>query len=161
MPGMATWEKIAAEAPELAELARGFFEERVHKTIATLRLDGSPRISGTEAKLIGGELYFGSMLGARKAMDLRRDPRFALHSGSQDPPDWAGDAKLSGRAEEISERARRARIFQAMGAEEVSPDSHLFRAEIAELSIVRLDESRKALVIEAWKEGEGVRRMTR
>ena len=43
---------------------------------------------------------------ARKALDLRRDPRFALHSGSDDPPGWAGDAKLAGVAEEITDPDR-------------------------------------------------------
>ncbi len=50
-----------------------------HKTIATLRADGSPRISGIECEFADGELRFGSMARARKGVDLRRDPRFALH----------------------------------------------------------------------------------
>jgi hypothetical protein len=32
----------------MAERARAILDRHVHKTIATLRLDGSPRISGTE-----------------------------------------------------------------------------------------------------------------
>jgi len=68
----------------------------VHKTIATLRRDGSPRISGTEYRFTEGELWFGSMHGAMKALDLRRDPRFALQSAPADPPGWDGDAKLAG-----------------------------------------------------------------
>jgi len=43
---------------------------------------------------------------ARKARDLQRDPRFALHSGSDEPAEWAGDAKLAGVVEEIAEPER-------------------------------------------------------
>ena len=100
---MARWERIEAEEPEFAARARERFDAGVHKTIATLRADGSPRISGIEASFLAGDLWFGSMPGARKAADLIRDPRFALHSASEDPPGWSGDAKLSGRAIEIGE----------------------------------------------------------
>ena len=48
------------------------FEARTHKTIATLRADGAPRISGIECEFVDGELQFGSMTGARAGADLRR-----------------------------------------------------------------------------------------
>jgi hypothetical protein len=72
---MARWSEVEAEASELAALARGFFDAHKHKTLATLRRDGSPRISGTELEFVRGELWFGSMWRAVKALDLRRDPR--------------------------------------------------------------------------------------
>src|SRR3954470_5678547 len=99
---MATWSEVAAQAPELAGRARKLFEAHKHKTLATLRADGSPRISGIEAEFADGELTFGSMPRARKGADLQRDPRCALHSATTDPPDdpkeWPGEAKLAGRA---------------------------------------------------------------
>ena len=49
---MARWERIEAEEPEFAARARGHFDAGVHKTIATLRADGSPRISGIEASFL-------------------------------------------------------------------------------------------------------------
>ena len=81
---MATWDNFAAAAPELAAAARELFEAHTHLTIATLRKDGAPRISGIEAQFLLGDLWFGSMPGAVKARDLQRDPRFALHSGTGD-----------------------------------------------------------------------------
>ncbi len=108
-------------------------DAHAHKTIATLRADGGPRISGIEAFFAEGELWIGSMPNARKALDLRRDPRYALHSGSDDPPKWEGDAKLSGRAEEITDAERRMDVFRAAGSEPMpSPESHLFRLDIDE-----------------------------
>jgi hypothetical protein len=87
---MASWSEVEAQAPELAARAKRIFEAHVHKTIATLRRDGPPRISGIELEFRDGELWIGSMLRAVKALDLRRDPRFALHSASGDPPAVGG-----------------------------------------------------------------------
>src|SRR4029453_12710299 len=102
---MASWKEIEAAAPELAGRARASFDAHKHKVLATLRRDGSPRISGIEASFADGQLWLGMRPGSRKALDLRRDPRLALHSASVDPPEdpsgWAGDAKLSGRAVEV------------------------------------------------------------
>jgi Pyridoxamine 5'-phosphate oxidase len=149
---------VEAEAPELAALARGFFDAHVHKTLATLRRDGSPRISGTEVNFADGELWLGRMWRSLKAIDLLRDPRFALHSGSADPPDWTGDAKLAGRAEEVTDPERKAAII---GAGAPPGPSHLFRADIAELAVVHLGDPPDHIVIESWHAGRGVERRER
>jgi hypothetical protein len=138
---MASWAEVEREAPELAALARSFFDAFTHKTLATLRRDGSPRISGTEVEFSDGEAWLGSMWRAVKALDLQRDPRFAIHSGSPDPAGWRGDAKMAGTVEDVTEP----------GAE-----SHRFRLDIAELVVVRLGEPADHLVIEAWHEGRGL-----
>ena len=154
------WRDVVESEPEFAERARGFLEAGVHKTIATLRRDGSPRISGTEAKFANGELWLGAMWQSRKALDLRRDPRFALHSASIDPPAWEGDAKISGHVEEIEDDEQKSRLLD--GADETpSGPWHLFFARIREVAVVRLSDARDHLVIELWKDGEGLKRMRR
>lgn len=159
---MARWGDLETEAPELAARIRARLDAHVHKTIATLRRDGAPRISGIECFFVDGDLWFGSMRDAVKAKDLQRDPRFALHSGSDDPPAWKGDAKLAGRAEEITDLERMTAVYIAGGHEQISPSaSHLFRAELAEVSIVWLGEPADHLVIESWHEGRGVSRLRR
>jgi hypothetical protein len=158
---VASWGEIESVAPDLARLARSLLEGHVHKTIATLRADGSPRISGIEAKFIGDDLWFGSMPGSRKSFDLARDPRFAIHSGSDDPPDWKGDAKVAGLAEEVTDPDRKLELFRAMGAEEVSDDSSLYRADLRELAVTRLTEGGDELAIDFWSEPGGVRSLTR
>jgi hypothetical protein len=152
---VASWSEVEAEAPDLVAVARGCLDAHVHKTLATTRLDGSPRISGTEIQFHDGELWFGSMWQAVKALDLLRDPRFALHSGSMDPPDWEGDAKLAGRAEEVDDPDIKAAVSEQPG------QWHLFRADITELVVVRLNESRDKLAIESWHEGRGMSRLER
>ena len=156
---MASWSDIEAEAPELAARARGHFDAFVHKTLATLRRDGSPRISGSEVIFAEGELWFGSMWQAMKARDLQRDPRFALHSGSLDPEaGWTGDAKVAGRAEERTEPEL---IEIVVGAHKPPGPMHLFRADISELVTVTLADPSTHLVIESWHEGRGVTRIER
>jgi hypothetical protein len=157
---MASWSEVAAAQPEFARVVRGFLDAHVHKTLATLRRDGSPRISGTEVIFFRDDLWIGSMPRSRKALDLRRDPRFALHSGSADPPGWKGDAKLAGRFVEVEDAARAAEVLAAAGGGS-SGEAHVFRAEISEASVVRVGEPADHLVIELWKEGEDLRRMER
>ena len=74
------------------------FDANKHKTLATLRRDGSPRISGIEIWFEDGELWFGSMWQGVKALDLQRDSRFALHSAS-DGEDFEGDYLIPGLVE--------------------------------------------------------------
>jgi hypothetical protein len=154
---MARWSEVEREVPELVAIAREFLDAGVHKTLATLRRDGSPRISGTEIVLRDGDLWFGSMWQALKARDLQRDPRFALHSPSVDPPAWRGDAKLSGRVEEVTDPEMVARLNEGAPP----GPSHLFRADVTELSVVRLAEGGDSLLVESWHEGRGVRRVER
>jgi hypothetical protein len=153
---MPSWCEVEAEVPALAAAARGFLEARTHRTMATIRRDGAPRISGTELRFDAGELWFGSMYRSNKALDLLRDPRFALHSGSEDPPAWKGDATVSGTVEE-ADAARIAEIY-----DEAPPGpSHLFRADVTEITVVTLADSGDHLILESWVNGRGYRRRTR
>jgi Pyridoxamine 5'-phosphate oxidase len=155
---MPSWSAVEAEAPELAARARQIFDAHTHKTLATLRRDGSPRISGTEVEIADGEMWFGGMWKSVKALDLQRDPRFALHSGSDDPPDWRADAKVAGRVEEIEDPERKAAII---GGDAPPGPAHLFRADITELVVTGLGDPPDHIVIESWHEGRGVTRRVR
>ncbi|HEX2089089.1 MAG TPA: pyridoxamine 5'-phosphate oxidase family protein [Actinomycetota bacterium] len=155
---MPSWSDVEVEAPDLAKLARSFFGAHKHHTLATLRQDGSPRISGTEVQFADGELWLGSMWRSAKALDLLRDPRFALHSASEDPPKWNGDARISGRMEEVNDPpAREARL----GDEAAPGKAHLFRADVTEVMVVQLGEPKDHLIVESWRPGRGVTRRER
>ncbi len=155
---MARWSEVEAAAPELAGRARALFDSRVHKTLATLRKDGSPRITGTETRFAEGDLWVGSMWRSAKALDLLRDPRFSMHSGSIDPPEWSGDARVSGRVHEITDPEMIGRVL----GDEIPPGPlHLFRAEVDEVVVVRLGEPADHLVVESWTTVRGVRRVER
>lgn len=157
---MSTWAEIERSAPELTRRARASFDAGIHKTLATLRRDGSPRISGTEIEFVDGRIYLGSMWQALKALDLQRDPRFALHCHSvlTDQPDSLGDAKLAGRAVEILDVSEIRRI----NGEKAGPgESHLFELDVQELSHLRVGEPGEHLLLEIWTPAGGLRTITR
>ncbi|GLY21784.1 pyridoxamine 5'-phosphate oxidase family protein [Micromonospora sp. NBRC 101691] len=148
---MAWWSDLVDEEPDFAERVRARFAVRKHGTMATLRRDGSPRISGTEFQFEDGDLRVGSMPGALKALDLRRDPRVALHCPTEDTPEddpgsWDGDAKIAGIAHELPPP---------------EDGSHRFRIELTEVVLTRVGEPADHLVIESWHPGQGLRRRTR
>ena len=150
---MTTWQDVEQAAPEFAQRVQVLFDAHKHKTIATLRADGSPRISGIETAFKDGELTFGSMPNARKGADLRRDPRFALHSSTVDPVEgaeaqWPGEAKISGRA-------------IGAGPTTEGPDGDLFRVDIAEVVHTHLDDKATLLVVEWWTPAHGLRKIER
>lgn len=160
---MASWAEVESMEPELAALVRRRFDAHGLGLLATLRRDGSPRISGIEPLFALGELWLGMMPGSRKAVDLLRDPRFALHSATIDKEVQDGDAKLSGRAiavddEPTIERYRDA--FAARTGYRPPPGPfHLFRAEIIDLSTVH--PAGDHLDIRWWREGAGAGRLDR
>ena len=155
---MATWNDVTTAAPELAKLTRELFEANKHLTIATLRRDGAPRISGIECRFIEDDLWFGSMPNAVKALDLQRDPRFALHSGTEEPENWGGEAKLAGVVEEITDLDA---VRERNGEAGAGGPSHLFRLDLLEVSTVGLDDARTQLLIEVWTPERGVRTIKR
>lgn len=155
---MPSWSDFAEEAPELAEAVLARLDAHVHKVLATVRADGSPRLSGTETRMVEGDLWIGSMWEARKALDLRRDPRFALHSGSDDPPGWNGDAKLAGVVEEITDQER---VEELIGDSKPPGPAHLFRLDLREVSTVALNGAQDGIVITVWTPDRGVRRWER
>ncbi len=157
---MASWRQIEAEAPDLTGRARELFDAFTHKTLATLRRDGSPRISGSEADFRDGELFLGAMWRSVKALDLRRDPRFALHSGSDEPDTFSADAKLSGRAHEVTDEERRA-YAAAAGIPVEQAGFDLFRVDLEQVVLTALNEEKTALVISSWRPGRGVTRTER
>ncbi|GAA1969068.1 pyridoxamine 5'-phosphate oxidase family protein [Catenulispora subtropica] len=96
---MATWQQFADSAPDLAASVRARFTATEHHVLATLRRDGSPRVSGTEVDFAAeGRLRLGSMPDAVKGRDLKRDGRFALHANPGDGSMDGGDSKVSGIA---------------------------------------------------------------
>jgi hypothetical protein len=150
---MTAWQDVERAEPEFARRVRELFDAHRHKTVATLRGDGAPRISGIEATFEYGELAFGSMPNARKGADLRRDPRFALHSATVDPVEgseaqWPGEAKISGRATHV-------------GPTTEGPDGDRFYADIAEVVRTHLNVEATKLVVEWWTPTQGLRRIER
>jgi hypothetical protein len=170
------WKAFEESEPEFAARVHALFNAGRHKTIATLRADGSPRISGTECEFADGDLTFGSMTGARKGADLRRDPRFALHGPTVHPvagkeSEWPGEAKIAGCARLVGAGAQRSDSpaevggAETAGAEaaraETADPPDMFIADITEVVVTCLNAEATRLVVESWTPERGLRRIER
>lgn len=150
---MTAWRDVERAEPAWSAQVRALFDAHRHKTIATLRADGSPRISGIEAQFDDGELTFTSMADARKLADLLRDPRFALHAATVDPVPgsealWPGEAKISGRAVPTPSTAG-------------DQAGVTFHADVTDVVVTRLNDEATLLVVEWWTPAHGLRRVER
>jgi hypothetical protein len=154
---MARWQDVVESEPDFAAEVLAVFDAHKHKTIATLRKDGSPRLSGLEVDFLGGELTFGMMPASRKAADIRRDPRTEIHSASVieegEEQSWPGDARISGRAREVTDPEERKRYTDA------PPEAHpLFALDIERVVRIKLEGSPPHLLVQTWRPGAGLER---
>ena len=98
--GMPGWRDVELGAPEIARLGMARLDAARVAMLGTLRRDGSPRISPVEPYMVSGRLLVGAMTWSGKAADLRRDPRYVLHSAVTGPDSGDGELKLRGFAAE-------------------------------------------------------------
>ncbi|HLG11362.1 MAG TPA: pyridoxamine 5'-phosphate oxidase family protein [Dehalococcoidia bacterium] len=155
---MASWSEIAGAEAEFAARVQALFDAHRHKILATLRQDGSPRVSGIEVAFSDGDVWIGSMPTSRKAADLARDPRLALHCASDDPPDdptmWQGDAKLSGRAVAVDDAER----LKSMG-EGGDGSGALYQIDITEVVLTGMGDPPDHLLVQVWTPERGLRQL--
>ncbi|WP_426573156.1 pyridoxamine 5'-phosphate oxidase family protein [Aquihabitans sp. McL0605] len=161
---MTSWTAFEQADPELGARARALISSTTNCVLGTLMADGSPRLSGIDPFFFEDHLYLGSMPGARKADDLRRDPRLALHgipwesrkvkADSPDPGD--GDVKLTGRGVAVDDPAEVARVMGRYtadrGIEEDMP-AELFTIDLATVVVVSVADDQ--LVIDRWSATDG------
>jgi hypothetical protein len=158
---MVDWEQFAREAPRIAEV----FVRRHSATgklcmLATVRADGSPRISPMEPLIFDGRLVLVGMPNTSKFRDLERDSRFELHTATVDPYVGDGDAKVWGEARNVQDRDLHARFAQNLFDEsgmdlrgqEFDP---FFVGDLAGASSVEFRN--RQLTITTWKPGQGER----
>jgi hypothetical protein len=153
---MASWHEIEQGAPEFAARVRDLFEAGTNKTLATLRRDGSPRISASELEFSAeGDATLWMMPGSMMLLDVRRDSRFALHSPTLEPPkddpsSGLGDAKMAGSLVEIDPP-----LDNPYG------DAGFFKLDITEVVLTYVGTPADHLVIESWHPSRGWERGTR
>lgn len=151
------WADVVRAAPDLATKVQARFNAHGVAILATLRRDGSPRISGIETLFGAGELWLGMMPGSLKVNDLSHDPRLALHSATVDKEVKEGDAKLSALAVPVQDQRTFSTYLTASGA---PPSTKLgsfqvFRLDVKEMSY--LIPAGDHLDIEWWNERKGYR----
>ncbi|MFC4373185.1 pyridoxamine 5'-phosphate oxidase family protein [Nocardia halotolerans] len=154
---MTTWSQFTAQAPSISAL----FLRRHRATgnlcmLATLRADGSPRISPIEPMIFEDMLVLAGMPGTRKFDDLARDPRFCLHTATIDTNVSEGDAKLFGTVTDLKDESVHARfaekLFQDSGLDIRSEKfDHFYIADLTGASTVEVEDDHLDITI--WKPG--------
>jgi len=158
---MTTWNEFVEAAPRIATV----FTRRHSATgnlclLATVRADGSPRISPMEPRIFEGQLLLIGMPNTTKYRDLDRDPRFCLHTATVDPHVGDGDAKLFGVAVDLRDADLHQR-FAAMLFDETGMDLRgqefgpFYAADLTGASAVEIVDGH--LDITVWKPGEAER----
>jgi len=137
---MRNWADVETTHPEFAAAVRARFAAAKHHVLATLTRDGSPRVSGTEVEFWRSDLIVGTGPQAVKTLDLRRDPRYALHAHTGDGSMAGGDAKVSGRAVELDDPEVLA-AFAAYTGQPPMPFT-LFRLEPTAVVLTDIDGDR-------------------
>jgi hypothetical protein len=153
---MPAWHEIEKDAPEFARRVRSRFDAGTNKTSASLRRDGAPRVNASEMEFSSdGEVTLGMMSDSMRLLDVRRDPRVAIHGPTFEPPtddpnSGPGDAKMSGQL--IGIRPPADTPYQGAG---------FFIWGITEVALTYVGTPAGHLVIESWHPGQGWERNTR
>lgn len=155
---MTTWAEFAEAAPQISTV----FTRRHAATgnlcmLATLRADGSPRISPVEPRIFEGELWIVGMPDTTKFRDLHRDPRFSLHTATVDTQVTDGDAKLSGTVHDVRDTALHQRWAEDLFAESGfdlrgQAFGHFYAAALTGASSVQVADGHMDVTV--WTPGE-------
>ena len=162
---MASWGEFSRSEPEFARLVQARFDSHKHKMLAALRKDRSPRVSGIEATFADGQLGLGMMPGSLKALDLRRDRGWrctARRLSPRCPPvtPRSLDGGIEHRAADTKAQFAGA-VKDATGQEVPSGPFHVFSVDIEEAVLIRIGDPPDHLVLETWREGQGLKRVER
>jgi hypothetical protein len=154
------WHDLETAAPEIARLGKERLDQTRVALHATVRADGSPRISPIEPYLSQGQLLFGSMSWSVKTRDLLRDPRCVLHSAITAPDNGEGELKLYGRAGEVDDEIR-AGCLEGWWQERAANAATVFALNIEQATFVSWDTAHGEMTVRRWSPGRGVSETSR
>jgi hypothetical protein len=149
-----SWRELEQGAPEVARLGEERLDRAGVALLATLRKDGSPRISPVEPYLFEGRLLFGAMSWTLKAHDLLRDPRCVLHSAVTGPDNAEGELKLYGRATEVDEPIRAA-CAEGWWQQQPLDAATVFELRIDQAAFVSWDTAAGRMTVRRWTRESG------
>jgi hypothetical protein len=153
-PELASWRDVDLGAPEIARLGMARLNSARLALLGTLRRDGSPRISPIEPCIVEGQLLIGAMAWSAKASDLRRDPRYVLHSVVTGPDSGEGELKLYGSAAEADQELRAA-AADAWWRARAPEKAAVFTLRIRQAAFVDWDIKRGLMTVHRWSRGSG------
>ena len=150
-----SWHDLETAAPEIARLGRERLDQARVALLATLRKDGSPRISPIEPYLTQGHLLFGAMSWSLKTRDLFRDPRCVLHSAISAPEGGEGELKLYGRATEADDQTRES-CREGWWLERPPDAATVFALSIEQATFISWDTARGQMTARRWSPQRGL-----
>jgi Pyridoxamine 5'-phosphate oxidase len=151
-----TWRELELAAPEIAEPGKTRLDETRVALLATLRRDGSPRVSPIEPFFAADQLLFGAMAWTLKARDLDRDPRCTLHSAITGPNEGEPELKLYGRAIEADDDLRAA-CPSGWWTDEPNEAGRVFTLSIEEAAFVTWDYEGGEMTVRHWSRETGLK----
>jgi hypothetical protein len=160
------WSEMTERQPGLAGLARQRLIDPGVLLVATIRRDGTPRLSPVEPFVLDGDLWLSMMWQSRKARDLLRDRRVLVHSLITNRDGTEGEVKLRGTVREepdlAVQRRYAAAVAASLGWDPVPGRFHLFAVEIEQVTYIAYDpEGSGDQHVAMWPPGrEFVRRAT-
>lgn len=151
--------------PRLAELGERRLLAHGVVLVATIRVDGTPRVSPVEPFVLDGVLWLSMLWGSRKAADLLRDPRVLVHSVITSRDGGEGEFKIRGMARAEPGQDVQRRYASAVSAElgwDPEPGRfHLFAVGIEQVTFIRYDDATGDQQVVMWPPGrEFIRRAT-
>jgi hypothetical protein len=159
------WAEMEERQPRLGELARQRVLEPGVVLVATIRRDGTPRLSPVEPFVLDGSLWLSMMWDSRKAADLTRDPRVLVHSIITNRDGGEGELKIRGMARAEHDLGAQRRYADAVAASlgwKPEPGRfHLFEVDIDNVTFIRYDNATGDQTVSRWPPGrEFIRRGT-
>jgi len=158
VPG--TWRDLELGAPQIARLGRDRINAARVAMLGTLRHDGSPRISPVEPHVAEGQLLVGAIAWSRKAADLRRDPRFVLHSAVTGPDSGEGELKLYGSAMRAGPHLHGA-MSDAWWSAWPPDRAIVFSLRIDQAVFIEWDIERALMTVHRWSQEAGYSQASR
>jgi hypothetical protein len=153
-PALASWRDVELGAPELARLGMARLNSARVALLGTLRRDGSPRISPIDAHFAEGQLLIGAVARSAKTGDLRRDPRYVLHSVVTGPDSGEGELKLYGSVAEAGQSLRAA-AADAWWLASALEEAVVFTLHIEQAVFVDWDIKPGLMTVHRWSSGSG------
>ena len=90
--------ELELRQPKLADLGRQHLLNPGVVLVATIRRDGTPRLSPVEPFIMDDDLWLSMLWQSTKAADLARDPRVLVHSVVTSRNGEDGEFKVRGHA---------------------------------------------------------------
>jgi Pyridoxamine 5'-phosphate oxidase len=148
------WSEMEGLQPRLAGLGRGRLLGPGVVLVATIRGDGTPRVSPVEPWLMDGILWLSMMWQSRKVSDLVRDPRVLVHSVITGRDGGEGEFKVRGTARAEPDLAVQRRyageVAAGLGWSPVPGRFHLLAVSIEEVTFIRYDDASGDQHVAIW-----------